>query len=72
MINRDSFVASPEIQQLVAILTTKEDDYEDKRAATRRHQLDRRTRGGSRTDRVLGHLSDRRRRIKSASPMCLE
>ena len=35
MINRDSFVASPEIQQLVAILTTKEDDYEDKRAATR-------------------------------------
>lgn len=35
MINRDSFVASPEIQQLVAILTTKEDDYDDKRAATR-------------------------------------
>ncbi len=35
MINRDSFVASPEIQQLVTILTSKEDDYKDKRAATR-------------------------------------
>ncbi len=34
MINVDSFVSSPEIQQLVTILTAKE-DYNDKRAATR-------------------------------------
>ncbi len=35
MINRDSFVASPEIQQLVTILTTKEEILENKRAAVR-------------------------------------
>lgn len=35
MINRDSFVASPEIQQLVTILTAKEDTDHNRRAALR-------------------------------------
>ena len=35
MINRDSFVASPEIQQLVTILTDKEEIHENKRSAVR-------------------------------------
>lgn len=35
MISRDSFVASPEIQQLVTILTGKEDNYDDKRSEPR-------------------------------------
>jgi len=35
MINRDSFVASPEIQQLVTILTASEETYDDKRSANR-------------------------------------
>ena len=35
MINRDSFVASPEIQQLVTILTKKGEVHENKRATVR-------------------------------------
>ena len=35
MINRDSFVASPEIQQLVTILTDKEEVHDNKRASAR-------------------------------------
>jgi len=35
MINRESFVESPEIQQLVTILTAKEDNFENKRNASR-------------------------------------
>ena len=35
MINRDSFVASPEIQQLVTILTDKEEIHENKRSTVR-------------------------------------
>ena len=35
MINRDSFIASPEIQQLVTILTAKEEALHDQRASSR-------------------------------------